>query len=85
MSGYNDLQEEDVKKLLNSGGHCGESTLNSNMREFVFSRKTQGHYLIDLKKTWMHLQLAARVIAGIENPKDVLVVSSYAQSHVSVN
>ncbi|KII63482.1 40S ribosomal protein SA [Thelohanellus kitauei] len=84
VNGHFPLQEDDVKKFMNSGCHCGEKTVNSNMKTFVFSRKTQGHYLIDLKKTWQHLLLAAQVLSGIENPKDILVVSSSNVSNRAV-
>src|SRR5690242_15424832 len=44
---------------------------------FVFP----GTYIIDIKKTWEKLLLAARAIAAVENPADVVVVSArpYAQ------
>ncbi|XP_070712399.1 LOW QUALITY PROTEIN: small ribosomal subunit protein uS2-like, partial [Pempheris klunzingeri] len=32
--------------------------------------------VIDLKQTWDNLLLAARIIAGVHNPKDICVVSS---------
>ena len=39
---------------------------------FLFS----GIHIINLRKTWEKLVLAARIIAGIENPEDVCVISS---------
>lgn len=38
--------------------------------------KTPGVYIINLKKTWEKLLLAARAIVAIENPADVCVISS---------
>jgi len=35
-----------------------------------------GIYIINLKKTWEKLLLAARAIAAIENPADVCVISA---------
>lgn len=35
-----------------------------------------GVYIINLKKTWEKLLLAARAIVAIENPADVCVISS---------
>lgn len=35
-----------------------------------------GIYIINLKKTWEKLLLAARAIVAIENPADVCVISS---------
>jgi len=42
----------------------------------VFKRKSDGVYIINLKKTWEKIQLAARAIAAIENPADVCVISA---------
>merc|ERR1719458_2320739 len=44
--------------------------------EHIFKRRTDGVHIINLKKTWEKLMLAARAIATIENPEDVFVVSS---------
>ena len=35
-----------------------------------------GTYIINLRKTWEKLLLAARAIAAIENPADVCVISA---------
>lgn len=35
-----------------------------------------GIYIINLGKTWDKLQMAARVIVGIENPQDIIVQSA---------
>lgn len=51
---------------------------------FIFVRTffvVLGTYIINIKKTWDKLYLAARAIAAIENPADVCVISArpYAQ------
>ena len=45
------------------------------MLSYVF-KKRNDVCIIDVKKTWEKLLLAARVIASIENPADVCVISS---------
>lgn len=40
-----------------------------------------GTHIINLKKTWEKLLLAARAIAAIENPADVVVVSARPFAH----
>merc|ERR1719445_2263741 len=51
------------------------------MEQYIFKKKTDGVNIINLKKTWEKLVLAARAIAAVENPQDVYVVASrpYAQ------
>lgn len=70
------LQEADVKKLLASGAHLGAQNVDRHMESYVYKRKSDGIHIINLKKTWEKLILAARIIAGIENPADVCVISS---------
>lgn len=44
-----------------------------------------GVYIINLKKTWEKLLLAARAIVAIENPADVCVISSRNTGQVTLN
>ena len=77
------LKEEDVKKLLASGTHLGAQNVDRLMESYVYKRKSDGIHIINLRKTWEKLILAARIIAGIENPADVCVISSRPYGTVS--
>jgi small subunit ribosomal protein SAe len=70
------LKEDDVVKFLACGTHLGSTNLDFQMEQYVFKRKSDGVYIINLKKTWEKVQLAARAIAAIENPADVCVISA---------
>jgi len=70
------LKEDDVQKLLASGAHIGSSNLDYQMTQYIYKRKPDGSYIINLRKTWEKLLLAARIIVAIENPADVCVISS---------
>jgi len=61
-------------------------TKNSNpmMEKYIWRRKQDGVYVINLGKTWEKIQLAARVIVAIENPEDVIVVSARPYGQRSV-
>ncbi|XP_065066472.1 small ribosomal subunit protein uS2-like [Rhopilema esculentum] len=79
MSGSLDilqLDKSDVVKFLASGTHLGATNVNFQMVSYVYKRKPDGIHIINLRKTWEKLVLAARIIAGIENPEDVCVISS---------
>lgn len=39
----------------------------------MYKRNNEGIHIINLGKTWEKLMVAARVIAAIPNPKDILV------------
>eukprot|EP00069_Balaena_mysticetus_P007732 bmy_05671T0 len=46
------------------------------MEQYIYNRKSDGIYIINLKRTWEKLLLAARAIVAIEFPADVSVVFS---------
>ena len=77
------LKEDDVTKFLASGSHLGAQNVDRHMESYVYKRKTDGIHIINLRKTWEKLVLAARIIAGIENPADVCVLSSRPYGTVS--
>lgn len=70
------LQEKDITKMLAATTHIGSENSETTMEQYIFKRRTDGVNIINLKKTWEKLMLAARAIAAIENPADVFVVSS---------
>jgi len=70
------LKEEDLQKMLVAQVHIGTLNLNPQMNRYVFKRRNDGIHLLNLGKTWEKLVLAARIIASIENPADVCVISS---------
>jgi small subunit ribosomal protein SAe len=70
------LQESDVKMMLAADVHKGTRNLDAQMARYVWRRRQDGIFLLNLGKTWEKLTLAARIIVAIENPKDVILVSA---------
>jgi small subunit ribosomal protein SAe len=70
------LREDDVAKFLACGAHLGSSNLDFQMEQYVYKRRQDGLFIINLRKTWEKLLLAARAIAAVENPADVCVISA---------
>lgn len=70
------LKEEDVKMFLVCGTHLGPNNTDFQMEQYVYKRRSDGGYIINLRRTWEKLLLAARAIAAIENPADVCVISA---------
>jgi len=68
--------EDDIAKLLACKSHVGSRNLDVNMECYVYKRRKDGVNIFDLNKTWQKLMLAARVIAGVENPADVCCISA---------
>jgi len=68
--------EEDIRKMLVCQVHMGTQKLESAMEPYSWCRRKDGIHIINLQKTWEKLVLAARVIASIENPQDVVITSA---------
>ncbi|KAK7827119.1 hypothetical protein U0070_019915 [Myodes glareolus] len=71
-----EMKEEDVLKFLAAGTHLGGTNLDFQMEQYIYKRKRDGICIINLKRTWEKLLLAARAIVAIEIPADVSVISS---------
>jgi small subunit ribosomal protein SAe len=70
------LTEEIVQLLLATNAHLGTQNVNPKMNRYIWKRRSDGVNIINIRKLWEKLVLAARVIAGIENPLDINVVST---------
>ncbi|XP_022136902.1 40S ribosomal protein SA-like [Momordica charantia] len=69
-------KEADIQMMLAAEVHLGTKNCNFQMERYVFKRRNDGIYIINLGKTWDKLQMAARVIVAIENPQDIIVQSA---------
>ncbi|KAI3467685.1 hypothetical protein Pfo_024348 [Paulownia fortunei] len=69
-------KEADIQMMLAAEVHLGTKNCNFQMERYVFKRRNDGIYIINLGKTWEKLQMAARVIVAIENPQDIIVQSA---------
>ncbi|KAG6733185.1 hypothetical protein I3843_01G205900 [Carya illinoinensis] len=69
-------KEADIQMMLAAEVHLGTKNCDFQMERYVFKRRNDGIYIINLGKTWEKLQLAARVIVAIENPQDIIVQSA---------
>ncbi|KAL3274389.1 hypothetical protein HHI36_015785 [Cryptolaemus montrouzieri] len=70
------LKEDDVTKMLAAGTHIGTSNIDYQMEQYIHKRRPDGIHIINLRKTWEKLLLAARAIVAIEHPSEVFVISS---------
>jgi len=67
--------EADISKMLVCQVHVGTRNLDPAMERYIWKRRSDGVFLINLQKTWEKLVLAARVIVAIENLADVVLIS----------
>ncbi|CAG8656878.1 9354_t:CDS:2, partial [Ambispora leptoticha] len=73
---YQTATEEDIQFLLSAQAHIGAKNLNVQMTPYVWKRRADGVHIINVGKTWEKIVFAARIIAAIENPADVVVISA---------
>jgi len=62
--------------MLACNVHLGTRNLDSTMEQYMWKRRNDGTFIINLQKSWEKLVLAARAIVAIENPADVCVISA---------
>ncbi|CAF0833724.1 unnamed protein product [Adineta steineri] len=87
-SGYSVLQlkEDDVLKILAAQLHIGSKDVDFQMDTYVWKKKpkNEGSTIINIRKFWEKLVLAARAIVAVENPADVCAISCQPQGQRAV-
>jgi len=78
------ITEDDITKMLAATTHIGSDNSETTMEQYIFKKRKDGINIINLRKTWEKLLLAARAIAAIENPQDVFVVANRPQAQRAV-
>lgn len=68
--------EEDIQMLLSAQSHLGTKNLNVQMAPYSWKRRSDGIQIINIGKTWEKMVFAARIIAAVENPADICVISA---------
>jgi len=68
--------DEDITLLLSAQTHIGTKNCETAMEPYVWKRRPDGIHVINVGKTWEKTVLAARVIASIQNPSDVVAISA---------
>jgi len=71
-----ELKSDDARKILAAKMHLGYTNCKYQMKQYVFKRSNTGAHVFDVNKMWEKIMLAARIIAAVENPQDVCVVSA---------
>jgi small subunit ribosomal protein S2 len=67
------LVQEDV--YLTSGVHIGTQQKSADMKDFIYKVRTDGLYVLDIKKTDRRIKMAARVLSKVE-PRRILIVAA---------
>lgn len=76
--------EDDIQLLLAAQCHLGTKNCDKTMEPYVYKRRADGVHVLNIGKTWEKIVLAARILATIENPNDVAVISARPYGHRAV-
>ena len=69
-------REKDIFRLIQSECHIGSKNYNVQMKRFIHHITKEGVPLFKVEETYENIKLAARIIAGVSDPKDVFAISS---------
>ncbi|CAK7228699.1 structural constituent of ribosome [Sporothrix bragantina] len=67
---------QDIENLLAAQCHIGSKNLQVHMNPYLWKTRADGVNVINIGKTWEKIVLAARIIAAVDNPSDVCVISA---------
>ncbi|KAH7039995.1 ribosomal protein S2, flavodoxin-like domain-containing protein [Microdochium trichocladiopsis] len=67
---------QDIEMLLAAQAHLGSKNLQVHMEPYLWKTRADGVNVINIGKTWEKIVLAARIIAAIDNPADICVISA---------
>ncbi|CCU75505.1 40S ribosomal protein S0 [Blumeria hordei DH14] len=67
---------QDIEMLLAAQCHLGSKNLQVHMDSYLWKTRPDGINIINIGKTWEKVVLAARIIAAIDNPADICVISA---------
>ncbi|KAJ3450151.1 40S ribosomal protein SA [Anaeramoeba flamelloides] len=69
-------RNDDLKKMIACNCQVGTHNLEIQMADYIYKRRKEGVYIINIAQTWEKLMFAARIIASVPNPEDVVLVSA---------
>ncbi|KAK2671826.1 Ribosomal protein S2 [Fusarium oxysporum f. sp. vasinfectum] len=67
---------QDIETLLAAQCHLGSKNLQVHMENYLWKTRADGVNVINVGKTWEKIVLAARIIAAVDNPADICVISA---------
>ena len=69
-------RERDLLRLIKAKCHIGSKNYTNSMKRYISMISKSGDVYFDVAQTYDKILLAARVIAAIPNPEEILAVSS---------
>ncbi|KAI0484358.1 ribosomal protein S2 [Xylariaceae sp. FL0804] len=67
---------QDIEMLLAAQCHLGSKNLQVHMEPYLWKTRADGVNVVNIGKTWEKIVMAARIIAAVDNPADICVISA---------
>jgi small subunit ribosomal protein SAe len=65
-----------IRQMLAARVMNGSDNVSFGMQPYVFQRRRDGSHVINIGMTYEKIKFAARIIAAVDEPKDVLAISA---------
>lgn len=76
--------DQDIRQMIAAKVHLGDTNADHRMMTYVHSRTAAQNHVFNLGKTWEKIMMAARTIAAIQNPQDIMCISGKPQGQRAV-
>merc|ERR1711908_257008 len=76
--------DQDIRQMIAAKVHLGDTNADHRMMTYVHSRTANQNHVFNLGKTWEKIMMAARTIAAIQNPADIMCISGNPQGQRAV-
>ena len=73
---YCTTKNEDLENMIICKTHIGATNCTQTMKQYIWNRTADGIFNININLTWQKLMIAARLIAAVEDPANVFIVSN---------
>lgn len=70
------IVDENIKKLLLCNVHLGKKNCQNLMKMYVWKKRKDGIFIINVSKIIKKINLAARVVAAIKDPCEIIAISN---------
>lgn len=71
-----DAKSKDFERMLSAEVHIGTKNMDFGMRDYIWRRRADNVHILNIGKTFDKIMLAAKVIAAIDTPEDVMAISA---------
>nr|UXY88348.1 40S ribosomal protein SSA [Cryptomonas curvata] len=74
----------DIKKMILCNSHLGSKYCSNLMKVYIWKRRKDGFFLINISKILDKVKLAARAVVAINNKNEIIAISSSNKSEKAV-